>query len=166
MVWHDLGLNRGLPDHWRTLYPLCVIFCKPFSSGKMNFISFIFFSGNYSLNDHTKNTILSFHVLILYPEMINDSLTENEHLFPQCLSLPLRTRFSQNAGGWRFYEQRNGSWIIDFAQLLWIHGNGCRQQSYSITWENPSSSDSWFQLKCWLKIKWNRSGVDLVFRAW
>ena len=22
MVWHDLGLNPGLPDHWRTLYPL------------------------------------------------------------------------------------------------------------------------------------------------
>ena len=22
LVWHDLGLNPGLPDHWRTLYPL------------------------------------------------------------------------------------------------------------------------------------------------
>ena len=22
MVWHDLGLNPGHPDHWRTLYPL------------------------------------------------------------------------------------------------------------------------------------------------
>ena len=22
MVWLDLGLNPGLPDHWRTLYPL------------------------------------------------------------------------------------------------------------------------------------------------
>ena len=22
MVWPDLGLNPGLPDHWRTLYPL------------------------------------------------------------------------------------------------------------------------------------------------
>ena len=22
MVWRDLGLNAGLPDHWRTLYPL------------------------------------------------------------------------------------------------------------------------------------------------
>ena len=21
LVWHDLGLNLGLPDHWRTLYP-------------------------------------------------------------------------------------------------------------------------------------------------
>ena len=23
MVWRDLGLNPGLPDHWRTLYPPC-----------------------------------------------------------------------------------------------------------------------------------------------
>ena len=22
MVWHDLGLNPGLTDHWRTIYPL------------------------------------------------------------------------------------------------------------------------------------------------
>ena len=22
LVWHDLGLNSGLPDHWRTLYSL------------------------------------------------------------------------------------------------------------------------------------------------
>ena len=22
LVWRDLGLNTGLPDHWRTLYPL------------------------------------------------------------------------------------------------------------------------------------------------
>ena len=22
LVWRDLGLNPGLPDHWRTLYPL------------------------------------------------------------------------------------------------------------------------------------------------
>ena len=24
MVWHDLGLNSGLLDHWRTLYSLCL----------------------------------------------------------------------------------------------------------------------------------------------
>ena len=22
LVWHDLGMNPGLPDHWQTLYPL------------------------------------------------------------------------------------------------------------------------------------------------
>ena len=22
LIWHNLGLNPGLPDHWRTLYPL------------------------------------------------------------------------------------------------------------------------------------------------
>ena len=29
LVWHDLGLNPGLPDHWQTLYPLGVtaIYC-------------------------------------------------------------------------------------------------------------------------------------------
>ena len=29
MVWRDLGLNPGLPDHWRTVYPLgqCQSYC-------------------------------------------------------------------------------------------------------------------------------------------
>ena len=45
LVWHDLGLNTGLPDQWRTLYPLdqWYIYVVNFSSQIVGLLSIIFF---------------------------------------------------------------------------------------------------------------------------
>ena len=49
LVWRDLGLNPGLPDHWRTLYPLgqwagyYLKEMKKFTNFLVNFLEIFFF---------------------------------------------------------------------------------------------------------------------------
>ena len=72
LVCRDMGLNPGLPDHWRTLYPLAQW------AGKWNDRK------RRKLGSYSKNTFISLAVEVKWQSLYNSRITVR-NLYQKCM---------------------------------------------------------------------------------